>query len=111
MKRAFDTLISLKNAKKGVSVVLLAVLMLLQSMVAAPGLHQLFHVDAASPSHHCAVTMLASGHVACADPVVAVAPPAFVFIQADVPSVSDFVSTDVLLHPSRGPPQSSVLLG
>jgi hypothetical protein len=110
MKR-FAILVSMAKAKGGVAVLLLTLLVVLQSMAASPGFHQLVHPDAANSAHQCAVTMLASGQVACTDPTVSVISRPFTLLRTGRQVASDFISTDVLLHPSRGPPVVSVLLG
>jgi len=111
MKRALSTFISLRKARGGVSALLLTVLVALQSMVASPALHRLVHIDAASPAHQCAVTMLASGHVDCVDPVISIFSPESILVLEARPPGVDFVSTDIQLQPNRGPPAGSVLLG
>ncbi|HEY1770629.1 MAG TPA: hypothetical protein VGG02_10295 [Chthoniobacterales bacterium] len=42
---------------------LVALLMALL-LSAAPQLHERFHADAGAPTHHCAVTLISSGHCA-----------------------------------------------
>jgi hypothetical protein len=98
-----------REAKQGLSALLLGLLLLIQSMVALPGLHRLFHYDAASPAHQCAVTMLALGQVNCSTTEVCVAPPSCPLAQSARMPEASFVSTDIQLQPSRGPPQGSVL--
>jgi hypothetical protein len=110
MKLALSLMLS-REAKRGLSALLLGAILLLQSMVALPGLHRLVHYDAASPAHQCAVTMLAHGQVDCSTTnVCAIEPPPILTPCARLPE-GDLVSTDVQLQPNRGPPDGSVLLG
>jgi hypothetical protein len=110
MKQALSWILS-RRAKRGVSALLLGTLLLLQSMVALPGLHRLVHYDAGDPAHQCAVTMLAHGQVDSSTTDVCVAgPPPILTPGAQLPE-THFVFTDIQLQPSRGPPQVSVLLG
>lgn len=99
-----------KNARRGHAALGLGVFLLLQAMVALPGLHQLIHSDASISGHECAVTLFAHGQVNASDtavPVIQSAPPA-VFTQSW--REAGFVSTDVRLLPSRGPPSGLSLL-
>jgi hypothetical protein len=110
VKQALSSLRS-REAKRGISALLLGMLLLLQAMVALPALHQLIHYDAASSAHQCAVTMLAHGQIDCATTDVRACGLNLVLMPgARLPDVH-FVSTDLQLQPSRGPPQGSVLLG
>ena len=60
---------------------LLAALLFALALAASPQLHARFHADAGSPSHECAVTLIASGKYEQADapPVVCAPQPAVVF--------------------------------
>ena len=82
----------------------LGVFLLLQALVVFPAVHHLVHSDSSNPDHECAVTLLAHGHVDSSDPSVHVlqSAPMVVFIQASIEA--GFISTDVQLLPSRGPP-------
>lgn len=100
-----------RQAKRGLSALLLGALLMVQGMVALPGLHRLVHYDAGTPAHQCAVTMLAQGQVDCATTDFCILPPSPVLTRETPLPEANFVSTDVRLLPSRGPPQSSVLLG
>ena len=42
------------------------------ALTAAPGLHEHFHADAATPQHECAVTAVGSGKVQLGEPALAV---------------------------------------
>jgi hypothetical protein len=98
-----------RKAKRACAALWLGVFLLLQAMVVFPGLHELFHSDAADADHHCAVTLFTHGQVHGADAAVPVLrpEPAAVFIQAWSEAV--FVSADVRLLPGRGPPFLSSL--
>jgi hypothetical protein len=99
----------LRKKRQGASALLLGLFLSLQAMAVFPALHALVHPDASDPHHECAVTLFAHGQVdvsGAAAPVFR-APVGLVFSQ-DLPRVI-FVSADIRLLPSRGPPASSVL--
>jgi hypothetical protein len=86
---------------------LIAVVLFLNLLAAAPSLHQWFHADAAEAQHHCAVMLFEQGQVDVADvaldsPVPSVAVEFFPSILVSVPRV-------VLenLPPGRAPPSAS----
>jgi len=101
---------SFRKKRQGVSALLLGLFLSLQAMSAFPALHSLVHPDSADPSHECAVTLLSHGKV---DVSTAAAPvlfaPARVIFSQLRPSVI-FVSADIRLLPSRGPPASPALV-
>jgi hypothetical protein len=94
----------MRAAKSGVSSLCLGVFLLVQILATAPALHAWFHQDAGAPGHECAVTLFLTGQVHSPSTDVAVAPcPPLLFSHTPARCV-DFVSADVRLLPSRGPP-------
>jgi len=100
---------SVGSKRQCVSAFLLAVFLSLQAMAALPALHAFVHHDSSDPNHECAVTLLLHGQV---DAASAAAPvfeaPQFSTVTAALPETI-FVSADLRLLPSRGPPASAVL--
>jgi hypothetical protein len=94
----------MRAAQSGVGSFCLAVFLLVQTMAAVPALHTWAHQDAGAPGHECAVTLFLNGQVHSPPTDVAAAPcPPLLFFHAPARGV-DFVSADVRLLPSRGPP-------
>ena len=92
------------NNRRAKALLLLGLFFSVFAMANFATLHQLVHADAASPEHHCAATLLASGHVDAPSgtaPVMAPAPAIAYSIFLDAP-VSAGVSFN--LPPTRGPP-------
>ncbi|HTS17959.1 MAG TPA: hypothetical protein VMP11_10330 [Verrucomicrobiae bacterium] len=80
-------------------------ILLINLMAASPALHELIHVDAGQPDHHCTVTLFAHGQVDSA--VGEIVTPTILARWIDVcPSVTLLVvdSFVVLLPPGRAPP-------
>ena len=90
--------------KSGVGVFYLGVFVLVQIMAAVPALHAWVHHDAGDPNHECAVTLFQNGqvHVPNTNVEPVKCPPDL--ISHAPASCPDFVSADVRLLPSRGPP-------
>jgi hypothetical protein len=83
---------------------LVAIVFLLNAMAASPALHELIHKDAEGPTHSCAATLFAHGHVesaACDVPVVL--PATFVETTPHF-EIFIFSSTVENLPPGRAPP-------
>lgn len=82
-------------------------ILLIDLMAASPALHELIHVDAGEPDHHCTVTVFAHSQVDSAVCEIVVPTISIRWIDTCPPvilSVADpFV---VLLPPSRAPPAS-----
>jgi hypothetical protein len=78
-------------------------------MAIFPALHELVHPDCNDADHECAVTLFSHGQVDAASTIAPVfcAPVCVIFSQL-LPEVI-FVSTDIRLLPSRGPPASPAL--
>jgi hypothetical protein len=98
-----------RKKRQGVSALLLVLFLSLQAMATFPALHALVHHDACDPDHECAVTLFSHGQVdapGTAAPVFC-APVRLVFSQT--PPRIIFVSADIRLLPSRGPPASPAL--
>jgi hypothetical protein len=94
----------MRAAKSGVGFFCLGVFLLVQTMAAIPAFHAWVHHDAREPEHECAVTLFLNGqvHSVSTDVAVVQRQPVTVF-QAPAHGV-DFVSADVRLLHSRGPP-------
>jgi len=81
---------------------------MLQAMAAVPALHTLVHPDASKPGHECAVTLFCHGQVlASSEPRPLLCPKERLIFSQALPKVV-FVSADVQLLPSRGPPESCI---
>ncbi|HEV7923947.1 MAG TPA: hypothetical protein VGR14_01230 [Verrucomicrobiae bacterium] len=94
----------MRAARSGVGAFCLGVFLLVQTMAAVPALHTWLHQDASAPGHECAVTLFLNGQVHSPTTEVAVAPCAALLFSYAPPRGVDFVSADVRLLPSRGPP-------
>jgi hypothetical protein len=98
-----------RRKRQSASAFLLGLFLSLQAMAVFPALHALVHPDCSDPDHECAVTLFAHGQVD-ASPAAApvfLAPARLVFRQS--PPRIIFVSADIRLLPSRGPPPSPAL--
>jgi hypothetical protein len=93
-----------RAAKSGMGVFSLGIFLLVQIMAAAPSVHAWFHHDAARPGHDCAVTMFLHGQVHAPATTVNAAITRPVFGYQLTARSADFISADVHLLPSRGPP-------
>jgi hypothetical protein len=103
-KRQFGSL-----GRAGIALSLAFLILLLNAMAAFPALHELFHHDADSTEHHCAVTLFAHGQVDSFTVDVSVAtPPASI---GSVPPVifPVFAPSIENLPAGRGPPASLLL--
>jgi hypothetical protein len=93
-----------KTGKPVVSVLLIALVLLLNALAACEPLHKLIHHDADQPDHECVVTMFAHGHVdsaSCDVPVVMV----LALIPTTAPIVFSVPGTAIQnLPPGRAPP-------
>jgi hypothetical protein len=94
----------MRAVKSAARVFCLGVFLLVQTMAAVPAFHAWVHHDAADPSHECAVTFFLHGQVHSPTTDVEAAPCPPLRISHAPPRRADFVSTDVRLLPSRGPP-------
>lgn len=83
---------------------LFALLVLVQSLSSSAWLHVLFHDDAASPEHYCAVKAFAQGQVDVADTSVRLPAPALRTLRATIRPETVFSSVSFLIAPSRAPP-------
>jgi hypothetical protein len=98
-----------RKRRRGASALLLGLLLSLQAMAVFPALHAIVHPDCADADHECAVTLFAHGQIdasSTAAPVFCI-PACLTFSQSPPPII--FVSTDIRLLPSRGPPASPAL--
>ena len=96
------------KVKQAASAFLLGLVLSLQLFVALPGLHAWIHPDAADANHECAVTLFSHGQVHLDDaPAPIFYAPQGLIAETIRPGV-EFVSVDLLLLPSRGPPAFSV---
>jgi len=98
-----------RRRRQGASALFLGVFLLLQAMATLPALHALVHHDASDPSHECAVTLFSHGQVDVSSAAVQVhrAPERLICSQSAPEAI--FVSTDLRLLPSRGPPVSELV--
>ena len=95
-----------RKKRQRASALLLGLLLSLQALAVFPALHALVHPDAGDADHECAVTLFSHGQVdaSTAAPAVFRAPASLIFSQS--PPKIIFVSADIRLLPSRGPPAS-----
>lgn len=99
----------IRKHRPTVASLLLGCLLTVQAMAAFPALHALVHPDADDPAHECAVTLFCHGQVDASPSAVPILPAPELVTFTELPPQVVFVSTDVRLIPSRGPPASSVL--
>jgi hypothetical protein len=83
---------------------LVAFVLLLNAMAASPALHELIHKDAEGPTHSCAATLFAHGHVESAACDVPVALPATLVETTPIVVFSFFSTAIENLPPGRAPP-------
>ena len=83
---------------------LVALILLLDAMVASPALHELIHHDADEPGHHCAVGLFAHGKVESASIEVPVAAATVPIATTLLAVVSFSASTIENLPAGRAPP-------
>lgn len=86
---------------------IVGMILLIDLMAASPALHELIHVDAGQPDHHCTVTLFAHGQVDSAVCEIAAPTISIRWIHASPPVA--FPAVDplvVLLPPGRAPPSS-----
>jgi len=95
---------SVRAAKSGAGLFCLGVVLLLQTLASVPVLHEWVHHDARDASHECAVTLFLNGQVHCSSTDIVVVKHLAVPVFHEPARRVDFVSTDVRLLPSRGPP-------
>ncbi len=92
-----------------IAALLVAFVLLLDAMVASPGLHELLHPDADQAGHECAVTMFIHGHVDASVVQVAVILPATPVEFSPLITASRFHTRTDQLPPGRGPPAGFLL--
>jgi len=94
----------MKLGRISFGILAVALVLLLNLLVAAPALHEWFHADAGKEGHQCAVTLFAHGQVD--SPVVEVATVVPVSPAKCLPPVaaSVFSALVATLPPGRGPP-------
>jgi hypothetical protein len=89
---------------RAVAAALVIVLFALAALAASPALHKAIHADADSGSHHCAVSVLAQGHVELPAGSTSFC---LAFVEWDYAPpflVSVWSRAVELLPPGRGPP-------
>ena len=94
----------MKVFKPLTSGLLVAFVLLLNAMAASPALHELIHKDAEGPTHSCAATLFAHGHVESAACNVPVALPATLVETTPIVVFSFFSTAIENLPPGRAPP-------
>jgi hypothetical protein len=94
----------MRAVKSGGAGFCLIVFLLVQAMAAVPAFHAWLHHDASDPGHECAVTLFLHGQVHAPSTKVEVAKSLPVLVAEAPAHGVDFVSADVRLLPSRGPP-------
>jgi xanthine/uracil permease len=94
------------NGTAIITVLLVALVLLLNVLAACPALHELIHHDAAAPEHECAVTLFAHGQMDAASVVVAAVAPV-IFVET-TPQIVFSVSASTVenLPAGRAPPVS-----
>ncbi|MGA2175217.1 MAG: hypothetical protein ABSH38_09575 [Verrucomicrobiota bacterium] len=100
----------MKKARRGLAAFCLGVFLALYAMVAIPALHALAHEGARDAGHECAVTLFAHGQVHSASTAVELRQPAPLILSGDPQPAAIFVSADIRLLPSRGPPAGSLFI-
>jgi hypothetical protein len=100
----------MKKARQGLGFFCLGVFLAIYAMAAIPGLHTLAHNGARDAQHECAVTLFAHGQVHCASTVVEWRQPTSVLLSSAPAPRAIFVSADIRLLPSRGPPGGFLFL-
>jgi hypothetical protein len=94
------------NSRRAWAVFGLALFLFVQLLTTSSALHKLFHSDADSASHHCAVTLLSRGQVNMADvvaPLIAFVAALFFLLPPFQSAV--FASFDFRFSASRAPPR------
>ena len=87
-----------------IALLLLAQFLLLLVLTQSESLHRALHPDAATPNHHCALTLLQSGQLdAPGGDTVVLRPPATPVARAVI-ALLPVLSVDRFLPPSCGPP-------
>jgi len=86
-------------------VLLLGLFLLLKAFAVSETLHHSLHSDAATPNHHCVITLLAHGQVAAPGllAVLAVIVAGFVFFLPETKPLQA-IRRDFALAPTRGHP-------
>jgi len=92
-----------------IAALLVALVLLLDAMVACPGLHELLHADADQAGHECAVTMFIHGQVDSAVVLVAAILPAAPVEFSPQTATALFHARTDILPPGRGPPAGCFL--
>lgn len=97
-----------RKKRQALAAFLLGSFLFLQALAALPALHLWIHPDASDSDHECAVTLFIHGQVTAAATPAPVfhAPQVVLFREAEPKTI--FVSADIRLLPSRGPPASLV---
>jgi hypothetical protein len=95
--------------RQDAAALLLGLFLSLQAMAVFPALHSLVHHDACDPDHECAVTLFSHGQVDASPTALPVFCAPAPLIDRQSPPRIIFVSADIRLLPSRGPPASPSL--
>jgi hypothetical protein len=93
-----------RRTRRIASSLVLGLFLALYVLTAVPALHALVHSDAGESEHQCAVTLFSHGQVDISNTVISMpsVPSELIFSTASPRFI--FVSVDLRLLPSRGPP-------
>ncbi len=94
-----------RSFPRACALICLALFLMLQLLAVSVALHRAVHADAAAPTHHCAITLLAKGQVSASALAVALAVFAALvpFVLPPLESAA-LPASDYRLAPGRGPP-------
>ena len=93
-----------KLSERLIAASLLALVLMLNVLVVAPGLHERLHKDANHSDHQCAITLFAHGQVDSVSGEVMVPVPEAVPTSISIFTVSLQKTLAVVLPPGRAPP-------
>jgi hypothetical protein len=99
----------MKRSSRGLGAICLVLFLAVYAMAAIPALHLLAHDGARDARHECAVTLFAHGQIHSSCTAVDWLQPLPLLVSSKPAPHALFVSTDVRLLPSRGPPGSFFL--
>jgi len=95
-----------KRIRPSLGGLLIGIVLLLNLLIAAPALHEIFHADAGQAGHQCAVTLLAHGKVDSAIVEIHFAAPSAFVESVSLAEFSVFSPAIENLPAERAPPAS-----